>query len=201
MVNISFTREILFILACATILRFYELWCFRILAQVFESSRFCCKSCYCVSWHHVWIKFYGLLESYPPISPEFELYCHCFYYFFSPLLFASSLEALVFLPCYLSDLLQSLLSPGLLLPVIGICICVCNLFIFIYLFCYTCSSEHAVVKWFYFFIFMVCNSPSIFYLLCFWWVSLSLFFLQAMFEGILVDIPFATFFLSKLKQK
>lgn len=26
-------------------------------------------------------------------------------------------------------------------------------------------------------------------------------FLQAMFEGILVDIPFATFFLSKLKQK
>jgi len=25
--------------------------------------------------------------------------------------------------------------------------------------------------------------------------------LQAMFEGILVDLPFATFFLSKLKQK
>jgi len=31
--------------------------------------------------------------------------------------------------------------------------------------------------------------------------SLLLFSVQAMFEGILVDIPFATFFLSKLKQK
>lgn len=134
MVNISFIRETLLILVCAIILSFYELLCLRILGKVFESNCVCCKSTYCVSWLHILMKFFGFLESYPLISPEFELYCNCYFFFYSPFCTSPGGLLLSLLPLPFATIF--IVAQFFITFVIGIYMCICKICFIVNLFLY-----------------------------------------------------------------